>query len=336
MLAEWITQRLAVDTGFSPNEPNIAFAAQVAAAMYLGAAGASALMTAFPQVLGAPRLLSAVLCALSLIGAAVWIVVFDRAPMWLLYGGMVFGTLIISVGVAAAQSSGHGVALYVWGVIYAFVFFPRRLVAVGYLAAVCIGYAVILAIAEPGAWLGPWLLGASTLATIGLVVAALRARLEGELRCSEARARTDVLTRLPNRRALMEDLPAAIASGRPHRLMLCDLNGFKAYNDTWGHQEGDRLLARLGARVLATVDGRGSAYRLGGDEFCLLWPLDAGVAVRDVEHALSDHATRISITTAHGDVELPIEAADADTALRIADARMYACKAVQRDSGAAA
>lgn len=334
-MGPWIRRRLAVDTGFSPSETNLAFAAQVAACMYLAAAGAAALMAAFPDVLGSERTVSAVLCVLSLIGAMAWIVVFDRAPMWLLYTGMTFGTLIISVGVYTTERSGNGVALYVWGVIYAFVFFPRR-GAVYYLAAVCTGYALILRLTEPeGTWFGPWLLGAMTLATIGLVVGALRSRLEGELRRSEERATTDQLTGLPNRRALMQDLPAAIASGRPHRLVLCDLNGFKAYNDTRGHQEGDLLLARLGQRIRQTVDGRGRAYRLGGDEFCVLWPLDAGIAVRDVEHALSDHGTRLVVTAAHGEVELPIEAADADAALRMADTRMYACKAAQRARDAA-
>ena len=49
-----------------------------------------------------------------------------------------------------------------------------------------------------------------------------------------------------------------------------DLDGFKAYNDTFGHPAGDALLARCGRRLAAAVDRHGSAYRIGGDEFCVI------------------------------------------------------------------
>ena len=77
-------------------------------------------------------------------------------------------------------------------------------------------------------------------------------------------ASTDKLTGLPNRRALTADLDAALASGREHTLAFFDLDGFKEYNDTFGHAAGDALLQRLAAAL--------GGYRLGGDEFCLLLP----------------------------------------------------------------
>ena len=49
-----------------------------------------------------------------------------------------------------------------------------------------------------------------------------------------------------------------------------DLNGFKRYNDTFGHPAGDELLARLGKRLRQAIGGDGGAYRIGGDEFCAL------------------------------------------------------------------
>ena len=81
---------------------------------------------------------------------------------------------------------------------------------------------------------------------------------------SRADATTDKLTGLPNRRALTEDLDAALAGGRDHTLTFFDLDGFKEYNDTFGHAAGDALLQRLAAAL--------GGYRLGGDEFCLLVP----------------------------------------------------------------
>ncbi|MBV9803648.1 MAG: GGDEF domain-containing protein, partial [Solirubrobacterales bacterium] len=81
-------------------------------------------------------------------------------------------------------------------------------------------------------------------------------------------AMTDALTGLGNRRRLTEDLTSAFRRGRdagPSVLLLFDLDGFKNYNDTFGHLAGDELLARLGARLRRAVDGVGRAYRLGGD-----------------------------------------------------------------------
>ena len=68
---------------------------------------------------------------------------------------------------------------------------------------------------------------------------------------------------------LDEELPLATRAD-PRALILFDLDGFKDYNDTFGHPAGDGLLARLGLRLADAVRGHGRAYRLGGDEFCVL------------------------------------------------------------------
>ena len=84
---------------------------------------------------------------------------------------------------------------------------------------------------------------------------------------------TDPLTQLGNRRLLAGDLRdsmEAASDERPAVLMLFDLDGFKRYNDTFGHVAGDALLARLGAKLADAVEPDGTAYRLGGDEFCVL------------------------------------------------------------------
>ena len=84
---------------------------------------------------------------------------------------------------------------------------------------------------------------------------------------------TDALTGLRNRRALMEDIATAASKAtfeRPALLGLFDLDGFKQYNDTFGHAAGDALLVRLARALSAACDGRATPYRMGGDEFCLL------------------------------------------------------------------
>ena len=99
------------------------------------------------------------------------------------------------------------------------------------------------------------------------------------IRRSRDEARTDPLTGLRNRRSLMadldEELPVA-SDSYPRALVLFDLDGFKEYNDAFGHPAGDGLLVRLGVRLADAVRGHGRAYRLGGDEFCVL--LEPGAA----------------------------------------------------------
>jgi two-component system cell cycle response regulator len=144
-------------------------------------------------------------------------------------------------------------------------------------------------------------------------------------------ALTDKLTDLPNRRALVYDLDRACESREPHTLVFFDLDGFKDYNDAFGHPAGDALLCRL-APALASV---GRSYRLGGDEFCLLVPgalTDHDPLVLDAVDALSEHGDGFSIGASYGLVALPEDAHDATEALRLADERMYARKRRRRGS----
>ena len=142
----------------------------------------------------------------------------------------------------------------------------------------------------------------------------------------------DALTGLPNRRSLIGDIRAALASSSqdsPRTLAMFDLDGFKTYNDTFGHLAGDQLLARVGQRLLEFVAPYGRAYRLGGDEFCVM--LDAvGVSPAEImtgaAEALSEIGTGFSIGASYGIVTVPTEANDVSAALHIADTRMYATK----------
>jgi diguanylate cyclase (GGDEF)-like protein len=151
-------------------------------------------------------------------------------------------------------------------------------------------------------------------------------------------AHTDALTGLSNRRKLDDDLTRACAratTDEPWLFALFDLNGFKPYNDTFGHAAGDVLLARLGTALSIAVGAGVQAYRLGGDEFCVL----ASPAVRDHEAllaraglALSEQGEGFSINASHGSLLLPLQAATAKEALAIADQRMYAQKQRGRPS----
>ncbi|GAC1326295.1 MAG: hypothetical protein NVSMB25_25540 [Thermoleophilaceae bacterium] len=153
---------------------------------------------------------------------------------------------------------------------------------------------------------------------------------------SRREALTDTLTGLGNRRKLLLDIAEALQEAtldEPRILMSFDLNGFKRYNDTFGHPAGDALLATLGARLAEATQPHARAYRLGGDEFCVL--VGAGLRSRDTIAAaaiaaLSERGRGFEVTTACGTVVMPHEAAESALALQIADQRLYADKGPRR------
>jgi diguanylate cyclase (GGDEF)-like protein len=142
----------------------------------------------------------------------------------------------------------------------------------------------------------------------------------------------DHLTGLPNRRRLMADLDSP---GGRRLLVFFDLDGFKSYNDTFGHLEGDLLLERLGHKLARGVGSNGVAYRLGGDEFCVIAPLGMGeddaLVPRCVE-ALREDGEGFQVRASCGRVLMPDDASTGAAALVLADQRMYANKGAGRAS----
>ncbi len=172
---------------------------------------------------------------------------------------------------------------------------------------------------------------------VALVLSRRLWRLQGEnqrlLAASREEADTDALTALPNRRALMRDLESQLANASNERqlsLALFDLDGFKQYNDSFGHPAGDALLARLGGKLQGTLEESGRAYRMGGDEFCLLVAVgaDRGAAIAArAAIALSEKGEGFEVGCTYGVATFPRDASTAVDALNVADERMYERKA---------
>jgi diguanylate cyclase (GGDEF)-like protein len=175
-------------------------------------------------------------------------------------------------------------------------------------------------------------LGLVGVATCAWLLTVYRRRSEATMRealeLTALEARTDQLTGLPNRRAVLEEIEHRLRSGDGFTLALADLNGFKRYNDTYGHPAGDALLRRLGLKLEAACEGHGIAARLGGDEFCALLPatMTADEVHALMHDALNERGEGFEITAACGVAGVPGEAGDASAALRLADARMYSAK----------
>lgn len=158
-----------------------------------------------------------------------------------------------------------------------------------------------------------------------------------------AEARTDTLTGLPNRRRFNEDLDRHFDQWRRHKMPLCllliDVDKFKRFNDTYGHQSGDAVL-RMTAKVLSgTLRQMDLAARFGGEEFAVLLPgtrvregslvaerLRATLAAQACSHGQRDLHITVSIGVA---VAQPDE--DPATLIARADKALYAAKEAGRD-----
>ena len=172
--------------------------------------------------------------------------------------------------------------------------------------------------------------GALTVATLIAVVVRL-ALTFAQNRRLVTELETDPLTGLSNRGKLAYDLDRLFTQDepQPHVLAFLDLDGFKAYNDAFGHPAGDALLVRLGHQLAEAVGDSGRAYRMGGDEFAMLLPGDAtsaGASVAAGAAALSERGEGFKVTCSCGSAVLPADATSPSTALQLADQRMYADK----------
>jgi diguanylate cyclase (GGDEF)-like protein len=176
--------------------------------------------------------------------------------------------------------------------------------------------------------------------TLLLVIVRLVVSLHelGELVVERAREATiDPLTGLGNRRMLLGDLAAAVAAAtaaRPAMLAMFDLDGFKTYNDTFGHPAGDALLMRIAAGLAAAVGDGGRAYRIGGDEFCVLVGLPDAMSpdrlAASLAAAMGQKGDGFAVTASHGCAVAPRDGRDVPVLLRRADEEMYTRKSGRR------
>jgi diguanylate cyclase (GGDEF)-like protein/PAS domain S-box-containing protein len=144
----------------------------------------------------------------------------------------------------------------------------------------------------------------------------------------QSTARTDPLTGLPNRRVWDEDLEREIARARRHGGSLClamlDLDRFKAFNDEYGHQAGDQLLAATAAAWRPALRATDTIARYGGEEFAVLLPhSDQDAALVVVERLLD--VVPLGQTTSAG-VAVWDGAESAERLLARADAALYRAK----------
>lgn len=154
-------------------------------------------------------------------------------------------------------------------------------------------------------------------------------------------ARTDPLTGLDNRLAFGGLLQDHLARGGQVRVVLADLDGFKAINDRHGHHAGDQLLVELAARMRVSAPDALSISRLGGDEFAMLFDIAGGdlqawqqtqAVIGAIGMPYRHGVEELSIGTSTGTADGPNDGTAAHDLMLIADARLYRDKAARRSA----
>ena len=157
-------------------------------------------------------------------------------------------------------------------------------------------------------------------------------------------ATVDFTTGLPNSRALFEKLDGELARCQRSReslaVLVCDLDGFKAVNDRFGHLQGNGLLQLVGQQLRASCRSYDYVARMGGDEFVILMP---GLAIENLDERLAALQAGVKsasreqlgeevVGVSAGCAFFPEDGSDAETLLSKADQRMYSSKGERKRS----
>jgi diguanylate cyclase (GGDEF)-like protein/putative nucleotidyltransferase with HDIG domain len=163
---------------------------------------------------------------------------------------------------------------------------------------------------------------------------------------AESSATTDYLTGLPNARSLFVHLAQEVARCRrmksPLAVLVCDIDGFKAINDSFGHLEGDKLLREFSTRLKDACRGYDYVARMGGDEFVITAPGLTPEAAQEKAERLNQAAIesgrhvcgRDVITLSVGTAFCPEDGFDVERLLAEADRRMYSMKQIHHAEAA--
>ncbi len=256
-------------------------------------------------------------------------------PEWALGAAFATGTVLITLGTYEGGTHSAGTddneMFYVWICLLAFNFLSFRH-ALAQLAFIAVAYTLLLVDAPLTVAVNRWLISVMTLLVAGLLVHGLRSKRERLVSELSEQARTDGLTGLLNRTSLEERAELELARGRRHgtpvSLIVVDLDGFKAFNDTRGHPAGDELLRAVADGLRRETRQVDALSRPGGDEFAVLLP---GASLRDAE-LVAHRLCLIGSTLAKPRATLSVGVAestgddDFDALWHSADAAMYEAK----------
>lgn len=262
----------------------------------------------------------------------------ERIPLGALAALGPVGVALIGVAVGTTAGPGDGAILYVWPVLWEAYFFGRRgaILIVAWTAAVQ-GLALIALSAGDG-YFDRWLDVVVSVGVVAVVVELLSSRNRKLLVRLAEEAKVDNLTGLLNRRGFAERAEAELARARREGTWLgvvsFDLDHFKAINDRFGHDVGDRVLVEVAELFKSELRESDVLARMGGEEFVALLPgeavAEAEATAERVRAALVAESSAPAVTVSAG-VAAAIAPEDLEDLLRGADRALYRAKFEGRD-----
>jgi diguanylate cyclase (GGDEF)-like protein len=310
--------------------------AYTAAAMYGGAGLDGAIEGLLP---GDPSFaLAPVIVAIALTG--VLVVFGPRLPRWALAPLGALGVLLVATALAATPGAGDGAVLYMWPVLWTTFFFGRR-GAISIVAFVGVAHALtLLALPASSSYPGRWIDVMVSVSVVAVVILTLVHHNDLLLTRLGEEARTDALTGLLNRRGFDERAKLELTHARREQnaiaVVVFDIDYFKRVNDEWGHEIGDRVLARIGDLLREHSRDIDVTARFGGEEFVVLLPRctssDAASFAERVREALAaDDFEGLPTVRMSAGILAAVAPESIERLLLGADSALYSAKRAGRD-----
>jgi diguanylate cyclase (GGDEF)-like protein/putative nucleotidyltransferase with HDIG domain len=315
-------------------------AAMARAGFWFGVAGALIGLIALVSPTGADTdpLALTLAIAISLGIAVVAMIGFDRLPIWMFHAGVVASTAAATLAIHGwGDQAPYGPLPYLWVTLYAFYFFslPAALI---HIAIVGVMFGIELGTSDIGYTpVSEWVATIASLATAGLVIAAIRDRLSALISNLTDAARSDPLTELLNRRGFEETFEVELERARRTdgslSVIVGDLDRFERVNTQLGRGGGDETLRRIGDTIVASKRSWDSAARVGGEEFAVLAPEtdEHGAYVLaerlrlEIERVLEPGVAG-ELTASFGIASFPVHGQTAAALLKAADQALAAAK----------
>ena len=241
-----------------------------------------------------------------------------------------------------ADSILPAIGFYLWLVLFAGYFFPRRTAGVAIVITAAAATFVVVA-GGLDISVGTWFVMLSAFCLAGFVVSFLRERLSRLLSILARAARIDPLTGILNRGGFEERFAQEVERARRGTesltLLIADIDHFKQINDRFGHTVGDRVLQRVAGVLSESTRTSDVVARLGGEEFGVLLPeagREDGIEIAErIRHDVArieppEHGP-VAVTVSIGVATFPDDGACGDSLFRVADAAAYAAKDLGRD-----
>jgi diguanylate cyclase (GGDEF)-like protein/putative nucleotidyltransferase with HDIG domain len=261
----------------------------------------------------------------------------SRLPAWALPLVLAWGSTLVTVlAYCSGETPSPLVFFYLWVFLYSAYFFSRP-TAIAQVLYVGVLYGVLLGLRSPSDGLAAWwIVAMATMLIAAIVIRVMRDHVELLIARLYDAARSDPLTKQPNRRGFRElldlELERSRRGERPMTLIVGDVDHFKEVNDRAGHHVGDAALQQVAELLRAGVRQIDVAARIGGEEFAVILPdTDAEGAFALAERlrcSLRDafaEAT-VPVTISFGIASRPHHAETAASLLRAADEALYGAK----------